>query len=181
MITTPSNFINPQILLQIDGIYNFIKTGNWSIHSVQQQANSKPPIYSDIDVYSSTFPTASSMLANSINVRTMFPNNYVQANPVNILVLMDSSFDYLPTSDFKFNLTFSGINCELLNSNYQSTFNLSCTLTTSLTSNLNLHLYHSASPSVSLAIGSKSVPILPAPTSGCSNQMCDSCSSNNGQ
>jgi len=165
----------------VNGVYNFIKTGNWSIRSVQQQSGTNPIIYSDIDVYSSSTPGVASIVANSINIRVMFPNNYVQPNPVNITVLMDSTYDYLPISDFRFNLSISELNCSLLSTNYQSTFSLSCSLITDLTSNLNLQLYHSAIPSISLAIGSKSIPILPAPTSNCNNQMCDSCSTYNGQ
>jgi len=121
------------------------------------------------------------MIPNSLNVRVIAPLNYVQAKPVNVLVLIDSVFDYLPIQDFRINLTLSGLNCQIVGADYMSELSLSCIFDTPLTSNINLQLYHSASPSNPLALATKSLAILSSPTSNCANQMCDSCSIYNSQ
>lgn len=121
------------------------------------------------------------MNANTISVRVILPGNYVQTKPVNVLVLIDSIFEYLPMQDFRINLTLSGLNCQTLASSYLSELTLSCSLNTSQTLTVNLQLYHSALPAISLALGTKSIAILPSPTSNCANQMCDSCSTYNSQ
>ena len=166
-------------MLQINGVVNFIKTGSWSIRSVQKQTSSS--VYSDVDVYYSNSPSVSSMTASSISIRVILPNNYVQTKPANVLVVIDSILDYLPMQDFRINLTLSGLDCQTLSANYMSQLTLSCNLNTPLNSNVNLQLYHSSSTSIPLALGTKSLAILPSPTSNCANQMCDSCSIYNSQ
>jgi hypothetical protein len=60
------------------------------------------------------------MTASSISIRVILPNNYVQAKPANVLVVIDSILDYLPIQDFRINLTLSGLDCQTLSANYMS-------------------------------------------------------------
>jgi hypothetical protein len=72
-------------------------------------------------------------------------------------------------------------NCQLLGQVFQSSLTLSCTFLMVTTAILEVVVYHASYPAITLASTSHSMPILAAPSGGCSNQMCDSCSQYNGQ
>lgn len=172
--------IATQIELEIGGMINYIKPGNWSVVSVQKSANGGSG-YSDVDVYYSSSSAVTSLQPNSMNLRLIFPNNYAQSTPVDLIVLIDNQFEGVPMDLLKINLTIPQGSCQLLNNSFQQSFTLSCTFSTALTAGMTLSLYHPSYPTVVLAGASKSINILPSPTNNCNNQMCDSCSIYNGQ
>ena len=98
------------VQLEIDGLINYIKPANWTIKSVKK-LGSNPNSYSDVDVYYSSSPGVGAMSASSMGVRVMFPNNYVQ-NQVQVKILIDSTFNNIPTSYFKLNMSIPQGNCQ---------------------------------------------------------------------
>lgn len=63
------------IVVNINGIVNYIRPDNWTIKSVQTVT---PGTYSDVDVYLGQSNTVGSMGAGSLSTRILFPNNYAQ-------------------------------------------------------------------------------------------------------
>lgn len=180
-VSSPSNFSNSNVIIQVNNIVNFVQQRNWTLRSVQAQVVNNSTIYSDIDVYSSNNSGLTALSSSSIGIRIILPNNYVQSNPATLLVLIDTDYSFLPLSQLALNLNIPELNCQMLGVSFQTSLTLSCSLTTPTNAYLRAALYHPAFPTINLASSVQTVPILPVPSGGCSNQMCDSCSTYNGE
>ena len=96
-VAAPSSFPSYTVILEVNKLINYVQASNWTIRSVKK-LNTTPATYSDVDVYFGNSPQVGAMTANSLSVRVMFPNNYVQSNAVSINILIDSTFNQIPLS-----------------------------------------------------------------------------------
>ena len=85
------------MILDVNKLINYVQASNWTIKSVKR-VNNTPVTYSDVDVYFSNSHQVGAITANSLSVRVMFPNNYVQSNAVSINILIDNTFSQIPLS-----------------------------------------------------------------------------------
>ena len=164
--------------VQVRGAVNYIRPAGWSIRSVRSTASGG---YSDVDVYSTATPGVGAMAANAISSRVLFPNNYAQTGAVSVKIAIDSAFANAPLNALRLNASIPEGNCQLLQQSFSSELTLTCSFPVQTTAQVKVVLYHPLCPTVTLAAVSTSLPIMAAPTSNCGNQMCDSCSSLNGQ
>ena len=125
-IGLPAAFNSYSVLLTIDGLVNYVSPANWTIQSVQA-LTTQPGNYSDVDVYASQLSGLTAMSPSQIKTRVIFPDNYVQSGPVDVVVLIDSSFADVPTASLNLNLSIPQGNCQLLALTFRDSFTLSCT------------------------------------------------------
>jgi hypothetical protein len=138
--------------------------------------------YSNVDLYSSNGVGNTVITPMQLTYRLILPYNYVQSSPTTITVLIDSPINsYLPTASLNFKLDAQGIACSSSGVTFSNSLSLPCTLNDTRNVGFSLQLYHNDFPTVTLATGTSNMFIYPSPTSNCNNQMCDSCSSSNGQ
>lgn len=171
-----------QLIISVSNIINYIRPTSWMLTSVQAQTVNGITKYSNVDLYSSNGVGITTITPLQLSYRIILPNNYVQSSSTTLTVLIDSIINnYLPVASLNFNLTAQGISCSNSGVAYAGTLSLPCTLNDSLNVNFSLQLYHINFPSITLASGNSNMFIYPSPNSKCANQMCDSCSSSNGQ
>lgn len=181
-IFLPVKTISQKLTITLSNVINYIKSAKWSIRSVKTSTKNNIVTYSDVDLYYSDGTGLTAMGPSTLPLRIILPNNYVQATPASVLLLLDITYPTaLPTATLNVNLTSSGAACSMTASAFTKTISFTCPLTQVGTLKIQATLYHTLFASNPLSLGSVSVPILKTPTGGCSNQMCDSCSTYNGQ
>ena len=169
------------LIVTVDNLLNFIQPSNWTFKSVQTRLTDGITTYSDVDLYYNDGTGLKALQPSPIAMRVILPYNHVQPSAT-FQVIIDTQFSsFLPLKSFAFNFTTQSASCQLLSTSFAPTLTLTCSFPESANYNMRLQLYHAAFPSVPLSVGTSTLFIYPAPGGDCSNQMCDSCSSANGQ
>lgn len=134
-------------------------------------------VYSNVDYYYDDGTTQLLFTPAQLALRIILPNNYVQSQPVDTIIMFDQVLNTLiPTASLLFNVSSKELGCSLMRKGFATQITLSCSLTRPLTAVFQLSLFDSSLPNISLATASKPIDIYAAPSSPCSNQQCDLCS-----
>ena len=166
------------LTVEISNVVNYIQEAVFTIKSVKTTLQNGQSVYSDIDLYLSPTPTET-LTPSTLSLRVIMPYNHVATNRI-FEVLIDNDLNsQVPTSQLRLNFSTTG--CVHSAHPFADTLHYNCSFPDSTTYPFTLSLYHTTLPTVNLAVGTYSLFIYPAPSSSCSNQMCDSCSHADGR